>query len=213
MHNIGDIKKTYEVIADTGCNSYSLERVPAYKLTMIGLREGTAGMAANTSKPYVSTKTKSGKAVHQPTPSIMGVYRKAVRQTSVVRDFNERRRSRASIDQSDQAALVTARQDAVAATVGNNNEVGEAFKFQDEPKLQMQGVPRIEFENEDLEEVEGDAFGTGLGHSKYFDEYFNEQEDDDDDDYDYEAQSTDMQDHHYHAMGDNPRHHEEDAEV
>ena len=44
MHQVGDLKNTYEVIADSGCNSYNLDRVPAYKMTMIGLKEGTASM-------------------------------------------------------------------------------------------------------------------------------------------------------------------------
>lgn len=179
------------MIADTGCNSYSLERVPAYKLTMIGLREGTAGMAANTSRPYVSTKTKSGKAVHQPVPSIMGVYRKVARQTSVVRDFNERRKSRASIDQSDAGALAAARQNAVAAVISENSSDLEApgFKFKGEPKLPIQEAPLLVMESEDQEAVEGDAFGTGLGHSKYFDEDFDER----DDEYNYEDENDDPQ--------------------
>ena len=208
MHNVGDVKKTYEVIADTGCNSYSLERVPAYKLTMIGLREGTAGMAANTAKPYISSKTKSGKAVHQPTPSIMGVYRKAVRQTSVVRDFKERRKSRASIDQSDGTALVDARLNAMATVAGDND--GDPFKFQDEPRLQLQDAHLLDLEIEDQEAIDGDAFGTGLGHSKYFDDDYDEQEDESGDEYDFEAQN---EQNYHNRMESGDARYEEGAEV
>jgi len=36
----GDWKRTYEVIADHRCNTYNIEKTPAYKLAMTGLREG-----------------------------------------------------------------------------------------------------------------------------------------------------------------------------
>jgi hypothetical protein len=38
---IGDHKKTYEVIQDNGCNSYSLEKIPAYALVIQGIKEGS----------------------------------------------------------------------------------------------------------------------------------------------------------------------------
>jgi hypothetical protein len=38
----GEKKLTYEVIQDHRCNSYDVERVPAYKLAIHGLREGIA---------------------------------------------------------------------------------------------------------------------------------------------------------------------------
>lgn len=41
----GDLKRTYEVINDSGSiSSYSLDRVPAYKMAMQGMREGTSSL-------------------------------------------------------------------------------------------------------------------------------------------------------------------------
>lgn len=38
---LNDLKKTYEVVGDHRCNSYDIQRVPAYETAMKGLREGT----------------------------------------------------------------------------------------------------------------------------------------------------------------------------
>lgn len=38
---MGDVKKTYEVIKDNGCNSYSIEKIPAYALVIQGIKEGS----------------------------------------------------------------------------------------------------------------------------------------------------------------------------
>jgi hypothetical protein len=43
-HKRGDIKKTYEVIADHRCATYNIEKIPAYVIPMQGLREGTLSM-------------------------------------------------------------------------------------------------------------------------------------------------------------------------
>ena len=40
IRNIGDPKMTYEVIQDSGCSSYSLEKIPGYMLAVKGLKEG-----------------------------------------------------------------------------------------------------------------------------------------------------------------------------
>ena len=46
-HRRGDLKKTYEVIADHRCATYNIERIPAYVIPMQGLREGTMSMMEN----------------------------------------------------------------------------------------------------------------------------------------------------------------------
>jgi hypothetical protein len=43
-HKRGDLKKTYEVIADHRCATYNIEKIPAYVIPMQGLREGTMSM-------------------------------------------------------------------------------------------------------------------------------------------------------------------------
>jgi len=43
-HKRGDLKKTYEVIADHRCATYNIERIPAYVVPMQGLREGASSM-------------------------------------------------------------------------------------------------------------------------------------------------------------------------
>jgi hypothetical protein len=43
-HKRGDLKKTYEVIADHRCATYNIEKIPAYVIPMQGLREGTLSM-------------------------------------------------------------------------------------------------------------------------------------------------------------------------
>ena len=40
----GEKKSTFEVIGDHRCNSYDLERVPAYRMAIKGLREGTSSV-------------------------------------------------------------------------------------------------------------------------------------------------------------------------
>jgi hypothetical protein len=40
----GDRKRTYELITDEGCNSYSIDKVPAYRLAIQGLKEGAAAL-------------------------------------------------------------------------------------------------------------------------------------------------------------------------
>jgi len=40
----GEFKKTFEVIADTGCNSYHLASIPAYKKAIIALEEGAQNL-------------------------------------------------------------------------------------------------------------------------------------------------------------------------
>lgn len=40
----GEHKRTYEVIGDVGCNTYSLDRIPAYKLAVQGLKQGTGSL-------------------------------------------------------------------------------------------------------------------------------------------------------------------------
>lgn len=44
---IGTHKKTFEVVGDHRCNSYNIETVPAYRMAMQGLREGTASAIEN----------------------------------------------------------------------------------------------------------------------------------------------------------------------
>ena len=52
----GDIKRTYEVIADDGCNDYKLENVPAYSASVQGLREGlTSVMRGYTGRMVIIT--------------------------------------------------------------------------------------------------------------------------------------------------------------
>lgn len=43
-HKRGDLKKTYEVVADHRCATYNIEKIPAYVIPMQGLREGTLSM-------------------------------------------------------------------------------------------------------------------------------------------------------------------------
>jgi len=38
---LGDMKRTYEIIAETNLNSYRMEGIPAHKLTLVGLQDGT----------------------------------------------------------------------------------------------------------------------------------------------------------------------------
>jgi hypothetical protein len=40
IRTIGDPKMTYEVIADSGCSSYSLHKIPGYMMAINGLKEG-----------------------------------------------------------------------------------------------------------------------------------------------------------------------------
>lgn len=46
-HKRGDIKKTYEVVADHRCATYNIEKIPKYMIPMQGLREGTMSMMEN----------------------------------------------------------------------------------------------------------------------------------------------------------------------
>ncbi len=41
----GDYKKTFEVVRDNGCFSYNLEKIPAYTLAIVGMREGASNVA------------------------------------------------------------------------------------------------------------------------------------------------------------------------
>lgn len=46
-HKRGDLKKTYEVVADHRCATYNIEKIPKYVIPMQGLREGTLSMMEN----------------------------------------------------------------------------------------------------------------------------------------------------------------------
>ena len=55
----GEWKRTYEVIADHRCCSFNIERVPAYKMAIIGLREGIHAVQDDIGNRKVSPSMKS----------------------------------------------------------------------------------------------------------------------------------------------------------
>lgn len=55
IHSQGDHKKTFEIINDdSGISSYSLDRVPAYKLAMQGMAAGTASLMEHQVSTHIS---------------------------------------------------------------------------------------------------------------------------------------------------------------
>lgn len=181
-HNVGEVKRTYEVINDFGCNSYSLEKVPAYKLTMIGLAEGTAAMAATAKQTNVMKSTKSGKGVMRKTASIMGVYNATAQPTSIVGNHYARRKSKddmkilQEMEESYEEPRHRSKKsayDGVPVPPEYANEglpsAQEAFHFEDNQKLHVSNKNKYfddENDDENDDAVDGDAFGTGLGKAK-----------------------------------------------
>jgi len=53
------IKRTYEHIADHGCNSYSLFRIPGYSIVMKGLMEGVAASLDEENREPDSVRVKA----------------------------------------------------------------------------------------------------------------------------------------------------------
>eukprot|EP00607_Mallomonas_marina_P010429 CAMPEP_0182424364 /NCGR_PEP_ID=MMETSP1167-20130531/10553_1 /TAXON_ID=2988 /ORGANISM="Mallomonas Sp, Strain CCMP3275" /LENGTH=505 /DNA_ID=CAMNT_0024604129 /DNA_START=246 /DNA_END=1763 /DNA_ORIENTATION=+ len=46
----GTVKKTYEVVADNGCPSYQLEKIPEYRMAINGLKEGAKNINSGVTK-------------------------------------------------------------------------------------------------------------------------------------------------------------------
>jgi hypothetical protein len=193
VHNVNDVKKTFEVIADHGCHSYSLEKVPAYKLTMIGLREGTASMASGVKAPQrrVVSSKNGNQVVVTKLPSLQQAYEGVARRTSIVEDHMERQRRRSSVIDGH-----TAMQAAMQANYDYEAQQDEELMTEEQGR-QEKGVRGL-VSYDSLEEEtaagmhrQGSLFGTGLGSRKYFSKS---------DEADYEQMERDMQAEDYELM-------------